>query len=372
MRSAIVTGGTGLLGSWLLKRLSEDYDHIFAIARSGKGTSAESRIRSILSVHEKNRFNVDSIMLRVTVLDGDIHEENLGLPSKNVDDLLKSHVTDVFHSAALAEFRVPHEKIYMTNVLGTRNTLNLAVQLKHSAQSNPITFHHISSVVIAGNYEGYFSESDFDRGQHFNNTYEQTKFEAEQLVMSYSHNLCTVIYRPSFMTGDSVTGITTNYKMLYQLVHFFAYELISTLPADPSSKYSLVPVDRVVEAIALLSKQEHRSGEVYQLVNPDQISLQELIESICDFFCCKLPSLEAPHAFEKDRLSAVQWRIVEPFIPYFNYRVTFDAERTNSLLKKLGFCWPKINRTFFNTLYRYCQECGFIRKPVVRSDEEAS
>jgi thioester reductase-like protein len=365
MRSAIVTGGTGLLGSWLLKRLSKDYDQIFAIARSSNGTPAKNRIRSILSVHEKDPSSVDSIMLRVTVLDGDIHEQNLGLSSQQVENLLKSHVTDIFHSAALAEFRVPYEKIYVTNVLGTENALNLAVQLKRVARSNTITFHHISSVVIAGDYEGCFSELDFDRGQRFNNTYERTKFEAERVVMSYSQELHTVIYRPSIITGDSIRGVTTNFKMLYQPVRFVTQELFSALPAHPGSMHSLVPVDRVAEAIRLLSKQEHRSGQVYQLVNPHQITFQQFIDSICAFFCCKPPTLEPANTFRRDLLSAVQWKIVEPFVPYFNHRGTVGAECTNSLLTKLGFCWPRIDSALINTLYTYCQKCGFVRKPVV-------
>ena len=364
MRSAILTGATGLLGSWLLKYLSKDYDHIFAIARATNGASAESRVRSVLEVHEHERSTVDSIMSRVTVLDGDIHKKALGLPPQKLDELLENGAEDLFHSAALAEFRVPYDRIYVTNVLGTQNTLDLAISLKRRGQTNPIDFHHISTVAVAGDYEGYFTESDFSHGQHFNNTYEQTKFEAEQLVRDYSQELRTIIYRPSVITGDSQRGITTNFKMLYQPVHFIAYELFGILPGQGECRHSFVPVDRVAEAIALLSKQDDYSKESYQLVNPDQISLEEFVGSICDFFSKQPPRLRPLNEFSKDMLSAVQWRIVEPFVPYFNYRVTFGAEHTNALLRKLGFCWPKVDRAFLFRLYHYCRESGFGRRVV--------
>jgi thioester reductase-like protein len=246
--------------------------------------------------------------------------------------------------------------------LGTKNTLNLAIQLNQFQCNESVTFHHISSVAVAGNYEGCFTEADFDKGQTFNNTYEQTKFESEKLVMSYSQDLRVIVYRPAIMTGDSLRGVTTNFKMLYQPVHFFAYELFNILPASPNSRYSFVPVDQVAEAIILLSKQKSHSGQVYQLLSPDQINLQEFIDSICEFFCSRPPNMGALNGFERESLSELQWKLVNPFIPYFNYKVTFNAECTNLLLRKMGFFWIRIDKNFLNVLYQYCRECGFVRK----------
>ncbi len=367
MRSALVTGVTGLLGSWLVKWLVSEYDRVIAVVRSDGRQSAGDRVRGALSASEQDESRVNAIMSRVTVYEGDIQKDNLGLAQQYLVELFNDHVCDVFHSAARAEFEVPYEQIYAPNVSGTRNVIKLCWRLKHSsAEGGRVTLHHISTVAVAGDYEGSFTEADFECGQAFHNTYERTKFESEQLVRSHSKDMRVVIYRPGILTGDSLRGLTTNFKMLYQPIHFFAYGLFHALPANPNSMYSFVPVDAVAEAIALLSRESGcRSGQVYQLVSNDQVSLREFIDSICEFFGCRPPRLEATKTFPRERLSELQWRLAGPFIPYFNYRVTFEAKATNGVLSRLGFCWPRVDRAFLYTLYRYCRECGFVRKPTI-------
>jgi len=366
MKSALVTGVTGLLGSWLVKLLVSEYDRVITVVRSDGKQSAGDRVRRALSAIEQDESRVNAIMSRVTVYDGDIQKENLGLAQQYLVELLSDHVCDVFHVAARAEFGVPYEEIYAPNVSGTQNIIKLCEQMKNgSVKGGRVTLHHVSTVAVAGDYKGSFTEEDFDRGQTFNNTYERTKFESEQFVKSHSKDMRVVIYRPAILTGDSQRGLTTNFKMLYQPIHFFAYGLFRALPADPNSMYSFVPVDAVAEAIALLSRNTgQRSGQVYQLVGDDRVSLKEFIDSICEFFGCRPPRLEATSTFPQDRLSELQWRLAGPFIPYFNYRVTFEAEATKRALGRLGFRWPRVDRAFLHTLYRYCQECGFVRKPT--------
>ncbi len=366
MRSALVTGATGLLGSWLVSRLVKDHDQVVTIVRSSTRESAGDRVRRALRAIERDESKVNAMMSRVTVYGGDIEQDNLGLGQQHLANLFNDHVWDVFHSAARAEFEVPYDQIYVPNVTGTRNVLKLCEQLKDgSVEGNRVTLHYISTVAVAGDYEGAFTEGDFDHGQAFHNTYERTKFEAEQLVRSYSKDMRVAIYRPGILTGDSLRGLTTNFKMLYQPIHFLAYGLFHTLPANPESKYSFVPVDAVAGAIVSLSRTQFQSGQVYQLIGDNRISLRELIDSICDFFGCKSPSLEAAETFPRERLSELQWRLVNPFVPYFNYRVIFAAEATNGLLSRLGFHWPRVDKAFLCTLYQYCRECGFVRKPAI-------
>ena len=62
----------------------------------------------------------------------------------------------------------------------------------------------VSSVAVAGNATGTFSEDDFDIGQPLPSPYHRTKFEAEQIVRTAA--VPWRVYRPSIVLGDSRTG----------------------------------------------------------------------------------------------------------------------------------------------------------------------
>ena len=62
------------------------------------------------------------------------------------------------------------------NVGGTRHALELAEALRVGC------FHQVSSVAVAGEYDGPFDETMFDEGQALTSPYHRTKFESEKLV----------------------------------------------------------------------------------------------------------------------------------------------------------------------------------------------
>src|SRR5919202_1141597 len=64
----------------------------------------------------------------------------------------------------------------LLNVGGTQNAVDLANALGAKR------FHHMSSIAVAGSYDGWFTEDDFDEGQDFPSPYHRTKFESEKLA----------------------------------------------------------------------------------------------------------------------------------------------------------------------------------------------
>ena len=64
----------------------------------------------------------------------------------------------------------------LLNVGGTQNAIDLANDLQAGI------FHHASSIAVAGDYEGHFTEDMFDEGQKLPSPYHKTKFESEKLV----------------------------------------------------------------------------------------------------------------------------------------------------------------------------------------------
>jgi len=226
----------------------------------------------------------------------------------------------------------------------------------------PLRVHHISTGAVAGTMEGWFDEDQFDCGQHFHNSYEQTKFEAEQLVREYrEQNVNVHIYRPGIITGDSRYGMTTNFKMMYQPLHFIALGLFRELPGNAQSLHSLVPVDKVAEAICLLAGASRGVNSTWHIVSSYEVDLGEFIDTASQVFRCLRPKLIPLEHFPRRRLSQLQWSLVEPFVPYLNYRVRFKADRTNDVLRSFGFLWPRMDRAMLTKLFQYCIRCGYIR-----------
>ncbi len=353
--NALVTGGTGLLGSWLICALLKSAKHkkVYAIVRALSNSIAQQRMDSLLKVipHGLSSEKCSKLI----VYKGDVSWPNLGLDLDMLED-----VSDIFHIGAIADFNANLEEIRPTNVVGTRNVFEMARALNARQLDRPIRVHHISTVAVAGNSEGWYGEDQFNVGQSFNNAYEQSKFEAEEIAREFCGNGMAVnIYRPAIITGDSNYGITTNFKMIYQPLHFLAYNLFRELPGNKDSLYSFVPVDKVSDAISLLS-QRNSGDNVYHLVNPNEITLDFFIETASKIFKFKRPLLVPMSKFEKNRLSPTQWKLVDPFIPYFNYRLRFKSSQTNALLENFGFHWPEIDEKLLKRLFDFCIQCKYI------------
>lgn len=368
-RVALVTGGTGLLGSWIVRSLLKcGYEEIYVLARGDSQYSAEARVQKALNAHQVVETN-GNLLRKIKVIIGDICRPRLGLQHRTIRTLF-GKITDIFHTAATADFKIPIDAIRVPNVQGTKHICQL-VLLDGRIKSKSLRIHHISTVFVAGTLEDWFREDQFACGQQFHNSYERSKFEAEQVVREYRNKGAhIIIYRPGIITGDSVRGITTNFKMVYQPLRLIAGDLFPELPANEHSIYSLVPVDRVAEAICLLSQTEQLPNGSWHLVNPYEISAVEFLDAACQVFKCRRPVLIPVEHFPRERLSSVQWSLIEPFVPYFNYRLRFQAHHTIAVLKSLGFEWPRMDNGMLKKLFHYCMVAGFIRPALTGSNIE--
>ena len=85
-------------------------------------------------------------------------------------------------------------------MLGTEHAVALANEIKAGL------FHHMSSIAVAGNYEGVFREDMFDEAKDYlDHPYMQTKHESEAYVREH-RTMPWRAYRPAIVLGDSKTG----------------------------------------------------------------------------------------------------------------------------------------------------------------------
>ena len=90
-------------------------------------------------------------------------------------------------------------------------------------------FIHVSTAYVSGKFEGTFRERQLDAGQDFRNTYEQTKWEAEHIVGAAT-DLQPAIARPSIVMGESDSGWTPAFNVLYWPLRAFSRGLFDEVP----------------------------------------------------------------------------------------------------------------------------------------------
>ncbi|MFZ5799762.1 MAG: SDR family oxidoreductase, partial [Candidatus Omnitrophota bacterium] len=110
MNNVLLTGATGFLGSFLARELLDRGYRIFALARGKGEKSAKERVHDALRFVYEKEWKARFISDNVEVIEGDITSAGLGI-KREVAARLKSETDIIIHSAALAELRVPLQKI---------------------------------------------------------------------------------------------------------------------------------------------------------------------------------------------------------------------------------------------------------------------
>ena len=254
-----VTGATGFIGRHLLEALLERDGTIYALVREG----SRGRLDDV-----RRRLGAED---RIVPVIGDVSKPGLGVES------LDEPIDHMFHLAAVYDMEADEETSRRANVDGTRNAVAFA-----NAHGVGL-FHHVSSIAVAGRYDGLFREDMFDEGQKLDHPYFATKWEAEGVVRAELERPFRV-YRPGIVVGHSDTGqmdkIDGPYyffglikKLRHALPEWFP------LPGPEGGKSHLVPVDfvaRAIDHIAHLPDPEV-PGDTFHLVDPDPLTMGETV-----------------------------------------------------------------------------------------------
>jgi thioester reductase-like protein len=272
-KGILVTGAGGFLAGDLLPRLLNSYrgSAIYLLLRAESAEEVSERRKVI--VDRANLSGADAE--RIIALAGDIERPELGLG--NGYDRLAATVSEIYHSAACTRFDQKLEEARRINVTGTENLLNFARRAHQTGHFS--RFHHVSTAYVAGNRIGAVREDELDCGQDFFNTYEQSKFEAEMMLREARTELPVTIYRPSIIVGDSRTGRTLHYFVLYEPVKWFSNGQLPFLPCRPEVRLDIVPVDYVCDAMVAIGRRPESAGKTYHLTaGPENsIDMREMV-----------------------------------------------------------------------------------------------
>ena len=345
----VVTGGTGFIGRRVTDRIvSRHHDaQVWVLVR-----------RDSLARFERL---AESWGDRVKPLVGDLTAEDLGLSAATIADL--GAVDHLVHCGAIYDIVADDEAQRTANVDGTRAVIDLA-------QKTGATLHHVSSIAVAGNFPGEFTEEDFDVSQALPTPYHQTKFEAELQVRS-APGLRYRVYRPAVVVGDSRTGemdkIDGPYYFFGLLARLAVLPKLTPMVLPNTGRTNIVPVDYVADAMVELMHTDGRDGQTFHLTSPKTIGLRTIYRGLAKE--AGLPALRgtlpgataAPFLKASGRAKAVrnmavtQLGIPAEVIDVVDLIPTFTSDNTREALQGKGISVPDFG-TYAPKLWRYWAE----------------
>ena len=342
----LLTGATGFLGMELLLRLVERTDRdVVALIRADDDEAAAVRLDGVLATlfppAERPAPG------RVRAVAADLEQPGLGL-APAVADALAAEVETVVHCAASVSFALPLEEARRINVEGTRGILELAARAPGLQQ-----LVHVSTAYVAGDRAGQAFEYEGDVGQVPRNTYEQTKLEAEALVTA--SGLPAAILRPSIVVGDSRTGWTPAFNVIYWPLQGFARGVLTSIAAEPEGRVDVVPVDAVADALLTLSARKGERGCFHVVAGEDAPTCAALSELAASAFGRQSPPFVAlGHDPAAEATAAV-------FLPYFRVKSVFDPGAGAALAPPI----PPIGE-YFGVLMDYARDARWGKRPTAR------
>jgi uncharacterized protein YbjT (DUF2867 family) len=238
----LVTGGTGFVGSHLIRRLRQEGVPVRAIVRDP----------------DKTRALKD---LGVDVVKGDMSDTAaLGKATTGVERVI--HLVGIIQEAAGATFEGVH-------VDGTRNLLD-------AARKNGV--RHV------------LYQSALGTRPNAKSKYHKTKWAAEELVRT--SGIPYTILRPSLIygAGDQFT------IRLSEMIR-----LSPVLPVIGSGRSKVQPIfiDDVATCILKAVTSDCCLNEIYEIGGPNQLSYEEVTRAIADAMGVKRPTLHLPLFFMK-------------------------------------------------------------------------
>lgn len=387
---AVVTGATGFVGGALVRQLlKQSKRHVVCLVRADSQRAAEARGHDRL-VDLLGADRARQASHRVRWIRSDIAETRLGWDPATWRSLAASTV-EIFHCAASVSFDLALADAHHINVEGTKNVYQLA-QAAAAHHGNFTRFHHVSTAYVAGCARGRVDANYLpaDRHRNFRNTYERTKARAERWLRSAATDEAPVsIYRPSIIAGDSVTGETDNWNVLYVPMKMIARGSMPLFTTGGRELIDTVAIDVLVRAMVIFSQLDtDRVCAHHVTAGPTAFTGTEVMAHT--FERASLAGLTPSHTRTlrpaawaalglgvraasrlpkragkirtKARLARRMLEQCAVYVPYTRVDVIFDNHREQDLLRVFGVEMPR-SEVYLDTIIDYALRSDFGRRP---------
>ena len=382
MSGVLLTGATGLVGRATLVRLlaHDPRTVVHCLVRADDDEHLAARRDQLIASAGVAPADAG----RVVAVPGDVEQPMLGIPEPHA---LAPRIDVVLHAAASTRFDLTIEAARAVNVGAASHVVDFASLADDAGGLRCL--HHVSTAFVAGDADGVVADPPLHPLGPFRNTYEQSKWEAEQVIREAGASLPTTISRPSIVVGDSTTGATPHFRVLYEpmkWVYFhsrsdgasYSDRLSNVLPCRPEIRLDVVPVDFVADAlVALTSSEAARGGTFHVSAGPDRsLTIADSVDLMLtagnrDLGASGRPPVERPvlvspemleGSEELRQLFAMGEELMSAYMPYALRETLFDPAGLHELLGgALGTC-PN-PRDYYPVLVEYANTHNYGRAP---------
>lgn len=276
----LVTGGTGLVGSHLLYRLTNNNESVKAIYRSAHKLDVVKRVFSYYTDDSETLYK------RIEWLEADLND----VPA--LKEVFKD-ITYVYHCAALVSFEPDkYRQLRKINIEGTANIVNLCVanQIKKLC--------YVSSISAIGhelNPDTLITEETAWNPEEDNSVYAITKYGAElEVWRGTQEGVDAVIVNPGVILGPGFWRGGGSGSLINQVYKEFPYY------TEGMTAY--VDVDDVVNAMVRLMESGIKNESF--IVISENMSFKDFQMKVANALGVKPPNREAGKL-----LLALGWRI---------------------------------------------------------------
>jgi len=377
-----LTGGTGLVGHALTERLLMQPDvELDVLVRDRGGRSAMERFGEWLNAHPAARGRAMPVV-------GDLSHPRFGLDEAPWQ-ALAARTQAIAHVGASVDLTASLAAARRTNVVGTETVIELAQAARR--HRGDVVLHHVSTAYVAGQRTGAIRAPELFRGVRFTNGYEQSKHEAEQRVRE--SGLPAAIYRPSIVVGDSQTGWTNAFNVIYAPIRLCYLGRLPIYPATDEPTLDIVPVDYVADALAFgILHPDAVRGHTFHLAagRGASVSSRQLarwvashLEQLVDEHGLRNPRRFRPVPVPVPVFRAGAWlrrrqggdtRFLDTFatfLDYLAYPKVFDTTSSQEVFGAHGIRPPRLE-DYLEVLCRYAVDTHFGRSTTPRHVDVAA
>jgi nucleoside-diphosphate-sugar epimerase len=357
----LMTGATGLVGGHLYRQF----------------LTTRPELRFVLLTRCPKRIAAPFRDGRTLILYGDLREPELGI-SSGTRRQLQAEVTEIIHCAANTRFDCTLAEARATNTDGTAKLVDLAKTCRSLEK-----FGYVSTVYVVGRSTGRFPEAPCWPDKGFVNAYQQSKCEAEQMVVQAMNEIPAAIFRLSSIIGDAATGHVRQFNYIHQLLKLLPYgSILPMIPCEPSAPADIITTDWAEAALAYLFEFGFVPGQAYHVcAGPERsIKIGRLVELSLDIFASHPGGQRSQPITLPRQVDLATWeeyvkqtrpnansvlgellRVLNYFAAHLALHQVFENDRTSGSLREGGVMLPPMADCYAR-MVRYCLDTNWGRQ----------
>lgn len=361
----LLTGATGFMGTHLLYELLQQTNaDIYLLIRGTSEADCKKRLQKKLQFYFPDVPVYQNYQQRIHVLKGNLVKPKMGMSQQQYSEIAAT-IDCIVNPAANVKF-YGEKADFEVNEKGVQRLIDFACT---DAQKD---IHHVSTIGLGFGHGRPYTEDEISEEvvSTYDSIYLNTKRNAEILLWkNMSDKLRVNIYRVGNIVFNSQTGIfqenPTN-NAFYMFMR--ALTVLRNFPALRSKFYDFSFVDATAKGIVTLFDREQLKNNIFHLYNPHRLSFIDIGEQ----FQKVIPDIQIAD-IEKFSESIMEKYHQTEFKEYMEnltssmrvFKVASDkntllvSERTELILKRLGFEWQPMNHELFDIMINYGLNTGF-------------